>query len=216
MAGKAVRDRVDSSFDSSPDSVTPCHFDIEPSLLMQVSGPKTVSFGRSESELARRHEVEAVLVRLASEDRVPRRKLAAYGLTPGRGMYIPPVAPHWVHNGPAMSLSVTSYFTAATERENMIEAFNGRLRSFHLTPRQPGSVRSLSTSPKWLPCEPRDFSGACARDRRPEVSRETGVALSIGTARERVEPRVVVLVNVSDRGLDICQELAVSRGELGS
>jgi hypothetical protein len=54
-------------------------------------------------------------------------------------VYIPPIAPHWVHNGPAISLSVTlTYFTAATERENLIEAFNGHLRSLHLTPRHPG------------------------------------------------------------------------------
>jgi hypothetical protein len=66
-------------------------------------------------------------------------ELAAYQLTPGRGVYIPPVAPHWVHNGPAASLSVTlTYFTAATERENLIEACNARLRRMRLHPRPPG------------------------------------------------------------------------------
>src|SRR5262252_9898876 len=49
--------RVGFVFVSSPNSVTPAHFDIEHSLLMQVSGAKRVSFGRFESEEARRHEV---------------------------------------------------------------------------------------------------------------------------------------------------------------
>lgn len=136
----AMRNRVGFIFVSSPNSVTPAHFDIEHSLLMQVSGSKTVSFGRFENELARRHEVERYWD--GSHGRIESLppELAAYSLTPGRGVYIPPVAPHWVHNGPALSLSVTlTYFTAATERDNAIEAFNARLRGLHLTPRAPGA-----------------------------------------------------------------------------
>lgn len=134
-----MRNRVGFIFVSSPNSVTPAHFDIEHSLLMQVSGSKKVSFGRFESERARRHEVERYWD--GSHGRIESlpQELASYSLTPGRGVYIPPVAPHWVHNGPAISLSVTlTYFTAATERENMIEALNGHLRHLHMTPRPPG------------------------------------------------------------------------------
>jgi hypothetical protein len=134
-----MRNRVGFIFVSSPNSVTPAHFDIEHSLLMQVSGSKAVSFGRFESERARRREVERYWDGSHGRIQSLPPELASYGLTPGRGVYIPPVAPHWVHNGPATSLSVTlTYFTAATERENMIEACNARLRAFHLSPRQPG------------------------------------------------------------------------------
>lgn len=142
-----MRNRVGFIFVSSPNSVTPAHFDIEHSLLMQVSGSKAVSFGRFESDLARRHEVQRYWD--GSHGRIESLppELASYPLTPGRGVYIPPVAPHWVHNGPAISLSVTlTYFTAATERENMIEAFNGHLRSFHLHPRQPGQSASADAA----------------------------------------------------------------------
>jgi hypothetical protein len=134
-----MRNRVGFIFVSSPNSVTPAHFDIEHSLLMQVSGFKTVSFGRFETDAACRHEVERYWD--GSHGRIESLppELASYSLTPGRGVYIPPISPHWVHNGPAISLSVTlTYFTAATERENMIEAFNARLRRLHLTPRHPG------------------------------------------------------------------------------
>jgi hypothetical protein len=134
-----MRNRVGFIFVSSPNSVTPAHFDIEHSLLMQVSGSKKVSFGRFETDTARWHEVERYWD--GSHGRIESLppELASYSLTPGRGVYIPPVAPHWVHNGPAISLSVTlTYFTAATERDNMIEAFNARLRKLHMTPRHPG------------------------------------------------------------------------------
>jgi hypothetical protein len=138
-----MRDRVGFIFVSSPNSVTPAHFDIEHSLLMQVSGAKTVSFGRFENDLARRHEVERYWDGSHGRIQSLPPELASYPLMPGRGVYIPPVAPHWVHNGPAISLSVTlTYFTAATVRENRVEAFNGHLRSLHLNPRPPGQSTS--------------------------------------------------------------------------
>ena len=142
-----MRHRVGFIFVSSPNSVTPAHFDIEHSLLMQVSGSKTVSFGRFETDAARWHEVERYWD--GSHGRIESLppELASYSLTPGRGVYIPPVTPHWVHNGPAISLSVTlTYFTAATERENLIEACNARLRRLHMTPRHPGHSAAADTA----------------------------------------------------------------------
>jgi hypothetical protein len=138
LQGK-MRNRVGFVFVSSPNSVTPAHFDIEHSLLMQVSGSKLVSFGHFERDEYRRHEVDRYWD--GSHGRIEKLppERASYQLSPGYGVYIPPVAPHWVHNGPAISLSVTlTYFTAATERENMIEAFNAKLRRLHMTPRPPG------------------------------------------------------------------------------
>jgi hypothetical protein len=162
-----MRNRVGFIFVSSPNSVTPAHFDIEHSLLMQVSGAKRVSFGRFENESVRRREVERYWD--GSHGRIGSLppELASYPLTPGRGVYIPPVAPHWVHNGPAISLSVTlTYFTAATERENMIEAFNARLRPLHMTPRPPGrsapaDVAKVAAMRAWgLPGKVRSGIGA--------------------------------------------------------
>jgi hypothetical protein len=112
--GGAAADRYGSRVItvSSPNSVTPAHFDIEHSLLMQVSGSKTVSFARFETDTARWHEVERYWDGPHGRIESLPPELASYSLTPGRGVYIPPVAPHWVHNGPAISLSVTlTYFT---------------------------------------------------------------------------------------------------------
>ena len=142
-----MRKRVAFVFVSSPNSVTPVHFDIEHSLLMQVSGSKTVSIGRWESDAARRHEINRYWDGSHGRIEAVPPEEAAYTMTPGRAVYIPPNTPHWVQNGPDISLSVTlTYFTAATVRENRIEDFNSHLRRRHMTPREPGHSAILDTA----------------------------------------------------------------------
>ena len=144
--GKMHR-RVAFVFVSSPNSVTPVHYGIEHSLLMQVSGQKTVSIGRFQSDAVRRREFDRYWD--GSHGRIENLppEVAAYTLTPGQAVYIPPGTPHWVHNGPDISLSVTlTYFTAATIRENRIEDFNSHLRRRHLNPREPGRSAVVDTA----------------------------------------------------------------------
>src|SRR5499427_10787622 len=139
--------RVAFVFVSSPNSVTPIHFDIEHSLLMQVSGCKTVSVGRWESDAARRHEFDRYWDGSHGRIETLQPEEAAYTMTPGRAVYIPPGTPHWVHNGPDISLSVTlTYFTAATVRENRVEGFNAQLRRRHMNPREPGRSLAVDTA----------------------------------------------------------------------
>jgi hypothetical protein len=58
---------------------------------------------------------------------------------PGDGVYIPPFRPHWLHNGPASSLSLTlTFFTKENETETYVQAFNERLRALRLRPRREG------------------------------------------------------------------------------
>ena len=142
-----MRRRVAFVFVSSPNSVTPVHFDIEHSLLMQVSGSKTVSIGRFESDAVRRHEFDRYWDGSHGRIETLPPEVATYPLTPGRAVYIPPGTPHWVHNGPDISLSVTlTYFTAATVRENRIEDFNSHLRRRHMKPREPGRSTTVDTA----------------------------------------------------------------------
>ena len=143
----ALRKRVALVFVSSPNSVTPVHFDIEHSLLMQVSGTKTVSIGCFESDAVRRHEIDRYWNGSHGRIEIMPRQVASYTLTPGRGVYIPPGTPHWVHNGPDIALSLTfAYFTAATVRENQVEDFNSCLRRWHLNPREPGRSTTVDTA----------------------------------------------------------------------
>jgi len=147
--GKRVkmRKRVAFIFVSSPNSVTPVHFDIEHSLLMQIRGSKTVSIGRFENDATRRHEFDRYWDGSHGRIEALQPEEAAYVVTPGRGVYIPPGIPHWVRNGPDISLSVTlTYFTAATVRANLIEDFNGHLRRRHMKPREPGRSAIVDTA----------------------------------------------------------------------
>lgn len=133
--------RVGFVFVSSPNSTTPAHFDIEHSLIMQMRGEKRLTFGRFENVKDERHEV--VRYWDGSHGRIESLppELASYDLTPGVGVYIPPVAPHWVKNGDAISISVTlTFFTPDTDRETVIQAFNARMRRMHLSPRYPGDA----------------------------------------------------------------------------
>ena len=147
--GKRVklRKRVAFVFVSSPNSVTPVHFDIEHSLLMQVCGSKTVSVGRFESDAVRRHEYNRYWNGSHGRIETLQPEVTTYTMTPGRAVYIPPGTPHWVHNGPDISLSVTlTYFTAATVRENRVESFNAHLRRRHMKPREPGRSITVDTA----------------------------------------------------------------------
>jgi hypothetical protein len=142
-----MRKRVAFVIVSSPNSVTPVHFDIEYSLLMQVRGSRTLSIGRYASDAVRRHEVDRYWD--GSHGRIEDlpEEVCTYTLKPGRAVYIPAGTPHWVHNGPDISQSVTfTYFTASTVRENRIEDFNSRVRRLHLHPREPGHSAIVDTA----------------------------------------------------------------------
>jgi hypothetical protein len=142
-----MRNRAAFIFLSSPNSVTPAHFDIEHSLLMQLRGSKTVSIGGFVDEAARRHEVERYWDGSHGRVETMPQKLASSCLVPGRGVYLPPVVPHWVHNGPDVSVSITlTYFTSSTVRENRIEDFNSLLRRWHMKPRPAGRSPTTDTA----------------------------------------------------------------------
>ena len=135
-----MRRRAGFIFVSSPRSVTPAHFDIEHSILLQISGHKNVTVGRFATAAVEQHErnrywdghhgrVEDLPVAIGTHD-----------LAPGRGVYIPPVCPHWVRNGEAISVSMTlTFFSSDSERAQFVEAFNARLRRLRLHPRPQGT-----------------------------------------------------------------------------
>lgn len=143
-----TRRRAGFIFVSSPRSVTPAHFDIEHSLLLQLSGQKTVTVGRFADAAIRQRERERYWE--GALGRVEQMPLAVmpHDLTPGRGVYLPPICPHWVHNGDDVSISMTlTYFTSASERDQHVEAFNARLRRLRMHP-VPAGTSELRDSAK--------------------------------------------------------------------
>lgn len=139
-----MRRRAGFIFVSSPLSVTPAHFDLEHSLLLQISGQKTVTVGRFATRETRHGERERYWSGSLGRVKDLPIAIATHDLVPGRGVYLPPICPHWVHNGDAVSVSMTlTYFTRDSERELFVEAFNARLRQLHLHPRPPGSSQAV-------------------------------------------------------------------------
>jgi hypothetical protein len=139
-----MRRRVGFIFVSSPLSVTPAHFDLEHSLLLQISGHKELSVGRFASSAVEQRERERYWE--GSHGRVQEMPLAAstHDMVAGRGVYLPPVRPHWVHNSDAVTLSMTlTFFSAESERDQFVEAFNARLRRSGLHPRPPGRAQTV-------------------------------------------------------------------------
>ncbi len=134
-----TRRRAGFIFVSSPNSVTPAHFDIEHSLLLQMSGKKTVTVGRFPTEAARLRERERYWEGALGRVEAMPEMVEAHELTPGHGVYLPPICPHWVHNGDRASISMTlTYFTSNSERDQQVEAFNAKLRRLRVHPVPPG------------------------------------------------------------------------------
>ena len=139
-----MRRTVGFIFVSSPLSVTPAHFDLEHSLLLQILGHKELNVGRFASAAVEQRERERYWE--GSHGRVEELPLAdtVYDMVPGRGVYLPPIRPHWVHNSDAVTLSMTlTFFSADSERDQFVEAFNARLRRLGLHPRPPGSAPAV-------------------------------------------------------------------------
>lgn len=129
-------------FISSPDAVTPYHFDPEHNILLQLRGSKVMTvFPAGDSRFApdRVHETyhlggarELHWSEALARDGMP------FGLAPGEALYVPVMAPHFVHNGPAVSISLSiTWRSEWSFAEADARAFNGLLRRWGLDPAPP-------------------------------------------------------------------------------
>ena len=131
-------------FISSPNSVTPVHFDPEHNFLLQISGIKQISIGKfpdRESELRALDRYYDGSHR--NLDKVPPTS-SIHVMNPGDGVYVYPWAPHWVHNGPEPSISLSlTYRTGRSQRIENACMFNRKLRIHGLRPRPAGDFEPL-------------------------------------------------------------------------
>lgn len=127
-------------FVSSPNAVTPFHMDPEHNFLLQVRGQKTVHMWDPED---RRVISEADLERFHAHfthRNLPYREdfeTTAYRLKllPDQGLHFPVTAPHWVQNGPEVSISLSVTFRSeASARRERLHRMNARLRALGTTP----------------------------------------------------------------------------------
>ena len=129
-------------FISSPDAVTPYHFDPEHNILLQVTGSKTMTqFPAGDARYAP-DEVHEAYHTGGARELAWRDELAsggtAFPLAPGQALYVPVMAPHFVRNGPrsAISLSIT-WRSDWSFAEADARGFNAILRRAGLRPSPP-------------------------------------------------------------------------------
>ena len=130
-------------FITSPNGVTPYHFDPEHNILLQVRGSKVMTQFPAGDPAFAPDEVHESYHTGGPRELKWRDELAAGGrafaIGPGEALFVPVMAPHHVKNGPepSVSLSIT-WRSEWSFAEADARAFNAVLRRIGLRPRRPG------------------------------------------------------------------------------
>jgi len=143
--------RVGFIFVTSPGGVTPCHFDPEHNILLQVRGSKVMTqFPVTETLYAADEAHETY--HTGGPREVPWSEALETGGTefaigPGEGLFVPVMAPHFVKNGPEPSISLSITWRSEWSYEEAdARAFNSLLRSAGLRPRAPARWPARNTA----------------------------------------------------------------------
>lgn len=124
-------------FLSSPESVTPFHIDPEHNILLQIEGEKTMTvFPQGDEDLVPARQSEHFHAgghRNLTWDDAFDAKGRTHLLLSGDALYVPVKAPHFVRNGPRVSVSFS--ITWRSERsiaEGELHSLNASLRRLRL------------------------------------------------------------------------------------
>ncbi len=140
-------------FVSSPNAMTPFHFDPEHNILLQLRGTKTMTvFAADDERIVAGIEHERF--HAGGHRNLPwRDALFAHGrafeLTPGDAIYVPVKAPHFVRNGRDVSISFSiTWRSAWSYVEADARGMNALLRRAGMNPAAPGRypARNLAKS----------------------------------------------------------------------
>jgi hypothetical protein len=130
-------------FVSSPHSVTPYHFDPEHNILLQIRGTKVMTqFPAGDTRFVpdEAHETyhSGGPRELTWDDAfLPHGR--EFPLAPGEALFVPVMAPHFVKNGPASSVSLSiTWRSEWSYRESDARIFNAILRTRGFSPKAPG------------------------------------------------------------------------------
>ena len=143
-------------FISSPNAVTPYHFDPEHNILLQLTGSKVMTvYPAGDTSFAPDTLHESYHTgggRELTWDDAFADKGAAIALTAGEAVHVPVMAPHFVRNGPAPSVSLSITWRSEWSYEEAdARAFNGLLRRYGLSPNAPARwpVRNRLKATGW-------------------------------------------------------------------
>jgi Cupin-like domain len=138
-------------FVSSPNAVTPYHFDPEHNILLQLRGTKVMTQFPAGDALYAPDETHEGYHTGGHRNLVWRDELEAGGtewpLAPGEALFVPVMAPHHVKNGPEPSISLSiTWRSDWSFAEADARAFNKTLRKAGLKPRAPGRFPAQNRS----------------------------------------------------------------------
>jgi hypothetical protein len=130
-------------FVSSPNAVTPYHFDPEHNILLQLRGSKVMTQFPAGDAFYAPDETHEGYHTGGHRNLVWRDELASGGtawpLKPGQALFVPVMAPHHVKNGPEPSISLSiTWRSDWSFAEADARAFNGVLRKVGVRPTAPG------------------------------------------------------------------------------
>lgn len=130
-------------FVSSPHSVTPFHFDPEHNILLQIRGIKLMTqFPAGDTRFVpdEAHETYhsgGPRELQWDESFLPHGR--EFPLNPGEALFVPVMAPHFVKNGPAPSVSLSiTWRSEWSYRESDARILNAMLRARGFSPQAPG------------------------------------------------------------------------------
>lgn len=130
-------------FVSSPNSVTPYHFDPEHNILLQIRGSKVMTQFRAGDtrfvpDVAHETYHWGGPRELKWDDSFLEHG-TEFPLNPGQALFVPVMAPHFVKNGPAPSVSLSiTWRSEWSFRESDARIFNAILRARGFNPAAPG------------------------------------------------------------------------------
>ncbi|HQS71215.1 MAG: transcriptional regulator [Novosphingobium sp. 28-62-57] len=130
-------------FVTSPNGVTPYHFDPEHNILLQLMGSKEMTMFPAVDPRFAPDETHESYHTGGPRDLYWRDDLLPGGkvwpLSPGEALFVPVMSPHFVKNGPAPSVSLSiTWRSEWSFAEADARAFNSLLRRAGLKPRAPG------------------------------------------------------------------------------
>ncbi len=130
-------------FVTSPNGVTPYHFDPEHNMLLQLMGSKVMTMFPAGDARYAPDETHETYHTGGGRELFWRDELTSGGrewtLAPGEALFVPVMSPHFVNNGPAPSVSLSiTWRSEWSFAEADARALNGLLRKTGLKPRTPG------------------------------------------------------------------------------
>ncbi|MXO89691.1 cupin domain-containing protein [Pontixanthobacter aquaemixtae] len=129
-------------FISSPDAVTPYHFDPEHNILLQLKGSKVMTqFPAGDARFAPDQVHEGYHSGGAREltwDDSFAKGGTEFAISAGQALFVPVMAPHFVRNGPTSSISLSITWRSDWSFEEAdARGFNRILRKSGITPTAP-------------------------------------------------------------------------------